>query len=69
LDYSKLSVFGKRLVQPEYKILKKGFEEQLPKDMIMIVFENRDEILREQISPNQLIEEMAKNQDSFQRAN
>ena len=62
LDYSKLSVFGKSLFQPEYKILKKGCEKQLPKEMIMRVFENRDEILREQISPNQLIEELAKNQ-------
>jgi len=61
LDYSKLSVFGKSLFQPEYKILRKGFEEQLPKEMIMRVFENRDEILREQISPNQLIEELSKN--------
>ena len=62
LDYSKLSVFGKSLFQPEYKILRKGFEEQLPKEMIMRVFENRDEMLREQISPNELIHEMAKNQ-------
>jgi len=31
LDYSKLSVFGKSLFQSEYKILRKGFEEQLPK--------------------------------------
>jgi len=45
LDYSKLSVFGKSLFQPEYNILRKGFEEQLPKEMIMRVFENRDEIL------------------------
>jgi len=60
LDYSKLSVFGKSLFQPEYKILRKGFEEQLPKEMKMRVFENRDEVLREQISPNQLIEELAK---------
>jgi len=55
-----LSVFGKSFFQPEYKILKKGFEEQLPKEIIMRVFENRDEILREQISPSQLIEELAK---------
>jgi len=60
LDYSKLSVFGKSLFQPEYKILKKGFEDQLPKEMIMKVFENRDEMLREQISPNELIHELAK---------
>jgi len=45
LDYSKLSVFGKSLFQPEYKILRKRFEEQLPKEMIMNIFENRDEIL------------------------
>jgi len=44
LDYSKLSVFGKSLFQPEYKILKIGFEGQLPKEMIMRVFENRDEM-------------------------
>jgi len=62
LDYSQLSVFGKSLFQPEYKILRKGFEEQLPKETIMTVFKNRDEIQREQISPIQLIEELAKNQ-------
>jgi len=61
LDYSKLSVFGKSLFQPEYKILKKGFEEQLPKEMIMNIFENCDEILRKQIPPNELIHELAKN--------
>jgi len=49
------------LFQPEYKILRKGFEEQLPKEMIMNIFENRDEILPEQISPNELIHELAKN--------
>jgi len=38
LEYSKLSVFGKSLFQPEYKILRKGFEEQLPMEMIMRVF-------------------------------
>jgi len=27
LDYWKLSVYGKSLFQPEYKILRKGFEE------------------------------------------
>ena len=67
LNYSKLSVFGKCLFQPEYKILKKGFEEQLPKEMIMRVFENRDEILREQISSNQLIEELGKNQKTHSK--
>ena len=59
LDYSKLSVFGKNLFQPEYKILRKGFEEQLPKTSMMRVFENRDEIQREEISPSVLIEATA----------
>jgi len=60
LDYSKLSVFGKSLFQPEYSILKKGFEEQLPKKVIMNLFENQNEIQREQISPSVLIDELAK---------
>ena len=40
--------------------MRNGFEEQLPKEMIMRVFENRDEIQRERISPNELIHELAK---------
>jgi len=40
--------------------VRRGFEEQLLKEMTMRVFENRDEILREQISPNGLIHESAK---------
>ena len=31
LDYDNLFVFGKSLFQPEYRILKKAFEENLPK--------------------------------------
>jgi len=59
LDYSKLSVFGKSLFQPEYKILEKGFREQLPKDKIMRLFENQNEIQQEQISPSVLIDALA----------
>jgi len=62
LYYSKLSVFIKSLFQSECKILRKGFEEQLPKETIMRVCENRDEIQREQISPSVLIDALAKNQ-------
>jgi len=62
LDYSKSSDFGKSLFQPKYRILRKGFEEQLPKEMIMRVFENCNEIQREQISPSVLIDALAKNQ-------
>ena len=42
--------------------MRKGFEEQLPKETIMRVFENRDEIQQEQISPSVLIDALAKNQ-------
>jgi len=63
LNYSKLSVFGKSLFQPQYRILKKGFKEQLPKRVIMNLFENQNEI-QEQISLSVLIEELAKDQRS-----
>jgi len=45
-------VFGKSLFQPEYNILKNCFEEQLPKETIMRLFELRDEVQREKFSPN-----------------
>jgi len=64
LDYSKLSAFGKSLFQPEYRILKKGFKEQLPKRVIMNLFENQNEMQQEQISLSVLIEELAKDQRS-----
>ena len=64
LDYSKLSVFGKSLFQPEYKILRKGFEELLPKRVILNLFENQNEIQQEQISPSALIEKLAKDRRS-----
>ena len=44
LDYNNLSVFGKCLFQPEYQILKKAFEENLPKECILKLFNMRDEI-------------------------
>ena len=36
LDYNKLSVYGKSLFQPEYRILKKTFETNLPKECIIV---------------------------------
>ena len=44
LDYDNFSVFGKSLFQPEYKILKTAFEEGLPKEYILELFDKRDEI-------------------------
>ena len=34
LDYNKLFVFGRSLHQPEYQILKAGFDHKLPKSYI-----------------------------------
>ena len=56
-------VFGKSLFQPEYQILKKALEEQLPKEVILRFFNNQDEIMqRNDVSPIQLLELIAKTQ-------
>ena len=44
LDYNNINVFGKSLFQPEYHILKKTFEEKLPQEVIIRLFENQNEI-------------------------
>ena len=49
LDYDNLGVFGKILFQLEYRILKKAFEENLPKECILELFNVRDEIQNKQI--------------------
>ena len=60
LDYNNINIFGKSLFQPEYYILKKAFEEKLPKEVIIRLFENKNEIMNLSISPISIIEEMAK---------
>ena len=55
LDYNNIKNFGKSLFQPEYHILKKAFEEKLPKEVIIRLFENQNGI-----SPISIVEEMAK---------
>ena len=60
LDYDNLQVFGRSLFQPEYKILKKAFEEKLPKEAIVRLFDSKDEIMRLNVSPAFFVEEMAK---------
>ena len=49
LDYDNLCIFRKSLFQPEYQILKKAFEENLPKECILRLFSMRDEIRNSQI--------------------
>ena len=55
LDYDNLCVFGKSLFQPEYRILKKAFEENLPKECILRLFNMRDEIQNSQIPPSVVV--------------
>ena len=45
LDYNNLQVFGKSLFQPEYRIIKKAFEEKLPKEEIIKLFNEQDYIM------------------------
>ena len=60
LDYDNLFVFGKSLFQPKYRILKKAFEEELPKKYILRLFNIRDEIHNSQIPPSHVVQEWAK---------
>ena len=60
LDYNNINIFGKSLFQSEYHILKKAFEEKLPKEVIIRLFENQNEITDLGISPMSIVEEMAK---------
>ena len=60
LDYDNLCVFGRSLFQPEYQILKKAFEENLPKEYILRLFNMRDEIQNIQASPSIVLQEWAK---------
>ena len=51
---------GKSLFQPEYHILKKVFEENLPKEVIIRLFENQNETTDLGISTISIVEEMTK---------
>ena len=57
LDYDNLCVFGKSLFPPEYRILKKAFEKNLPKKIILRLFNMRDEIQNRQIPPSNVLQE------------
>lgn len=60
LDYDNLQVFGKSLFQPEYKIVKIGFEQSLPKEIILHLFGKRDYCLEINISPEDILQEAGK---------
>ena len=60
LDYININIFGKSLFQPEYHFLRKAFAEKLPKEVIIRLFENQNEIMDLGISPISSVEEMTK---------
>ena len=60
LDCNNINIFGKSLLQPEYHILNKACEEKLPKDVIIRLFENQNEITNLGISTISIVEELAK---------
>ena len=60
LDYNNINIFDKSLLQPEYHILSKANVELLPKEVIIRLFENQNEIMYLGISPISIVEEMAK---------
>ena len=59
LNYNNINIFRKSMFQPEYHILKKAFEEKLPKEVIIGLFENQNEITDFGISPISIVEELA----------
>ena len=59
-DYNNINIVGKSLFQPEYHILKKAFEKNLPKEVIIRLFENQNEITDLCISSISIVEEMVK---------
>ena len=59
LDYDNLQVFGRSLFQPEYRILEKAFKEKLPKEAIVRLFDNKDEIIGLGVTPAYFVEEIA----------
>ena len=60
LDCDNLCIFGKSLFQPECRILKKAFEECLPEECILSLFNMRDAIQDFKIPPPALVQEWAK---------
>ena len=63
LDYNRLNVFGKSLHQPEYKILKYGFEKGLSKEQLSLIFQEQ-ETLRKKYSPYEIMDAMAEDNDN-----
>ena len=53
LDYDNLLVYGNSLFQPEYELIKKGFENKLQKEEILDIFQKNPRDLSEAIEKYQ----------------
>ena len=63
LDYDNLFIFGKSLFQPEYKILRTAFEEGLPKENILTLFNMRNQIQNSEFPPSLIVRQWAESID------
>ena len=59
LEYNQLYIYGKSLHQPEYQIMRKCFDNKLPKELIIDTFETQKEVQR--IGVDKVIENLGKN--------
>lgn len=60
LDYDNLQFFRKSLFQLEYKIVKAGFEQNLPKEILLNLFETKDVCIKNSIAPQDILREAGK---------
>ena len=60
LDYNNLKIFGMSLFQPEYKIIRKVYEMNFPKECFIKLFSMRDKLLSERIDPIKLLTELGR---------
>ena len=64
LDYNKLIVYGKSLFQTKYKVMKSGFDNGLDKATIFNLFNNRESIIDQDISPFEIIKQIGETNPS-----
>ena len=57
LDYDNLLVFGNSLHQPEYQVIKTGFEKGLSKDQLINLFKNQSYLHEAGFTPLEAIKE------------
>ena len=69
LDYNKLFIFGRSLHQPEYQILKIGFENNLPKALIIEILKNNSLINTSNDTPENVILALSEDLDEDEKGN